>query len=102
MCLPLAHDAVDTHADSDEKKHSEYDMMDEGSGAHEEVDLRHAEEPEDEAHKEKRQLTDGLNQEKVDEKLQDFVITLKPLHTDGIALYVNCTSLFEYKCKEKR
>lgn len=102
MCLPLAHDAVDTHTDSDEKKHCEYDMMDEGSGAHEEVDLRHTEEPEDEAHKEERQLTDGLNQEKVDEKLQDFVITLKPLHTVGNMFYVAYISIIEHKCKEKR
>ena len=56
-------------------------MVDKGSGAHEEIDLRHAEEPQDEAHEEDGQLPDGLNQEKVDEKLQYLVISLEPLHT---------------------
>ena len=63
-------------------------MVNKGSGAHEEVNLRHAEESEDKAYEEDCQLSNSLNQEEVDEKLQNLVICLEPLHRSECRFYV--------------
>lgn len=52
LFFSFAQDADDADADSDEEKDRKDDVVDERIGAHEEIDLWHAEESENEAHEE--------------------------------------------------
>ena len=75
--------AEDTHYANDNRDDEEYgedDVVGEGSGVYEKVSLWHAEETQDDAYEEYGQLPNSLNQEKVDEKLQYFIICLEPFH----------------------
>lgn len=63
-------------------------MVDERGGVHELVELGHSEDAEQQADEVDGDVTEGLNQEEIDEKLHDFVICLEPFHVDVMSLCV--------------
>ena len=84
--LPSFENVDDTEGNGDDEEYGEGDVMDEWGGVHELVELRHTEDAEQQANQIDGDVTKGLNQEEIDEKLHDFVICLEPFHIDGLSL----------------
>ena len=64
--------------DGDEEEEGEGDVVDEGGGVHEQVELGHAEDAEQQTNQIDGDVAKYLNQEKIDEKLKNFIICLEP------------------------
>ena len=65
-------------------------MVDERGGVHELVELGHTKDAKQQTDEVDGYVSEGLNQEKIDKKLHDFVICLEPFHVDWMSLCVIC------------